>query len=88
MASFLIPLVSNYLSLPESTVKEIAAAAPKTYRKYNIKKKNGGLRPIHHPAKQTKALQYALPEFHLNFGTYKQPSNLKCQFWGFPSVKA
>jgi hypothetical protein len=31
---------------------------------------------------------FEIPEFHLDFGTYKQPSNLKCQFWGFPSVKA
>ena len=60
MSVSLISSVANYLSLDKSKVLLIATEAPKTYKKYNIRKKNGGLRQIFHPSKPTKSLQYSL----------------------------
>lgn len=45
---------------------QIAAKAPTSYKKYFIPKKAGGSRVIHHPSKQTKAVQYALIETFLS----------------------
>ena len=56
----LIENVSRYLSFNESELLSFAQKAPTTYRTYQIPKKNGRLRTIHHPAKETKSLQYAL----------------------------
>jgi RNA-directed DNA polymerase len=66
MTQSIIAQVSNYLSLDEVQIRAMARKAPKTYRKYFIDKKNGGKREIFHPAKQTKALQYALIEIVLS----------------------
>lgn len=60
--------VSKYLSFSIETVWTIADKAPHNYRRYKIRKRNGGYRIIHHPAKETKAIQYAL--INLIFGNY------------------
>lgn len=66
MTTSIVTQVSNYLSLDEAQTWAMAKKAPKTYRKYFIDKKNGGKREIFHPAKQTKALQYALIDIVLS----------------------
>lgn len=54
--------VAAYLGHTEEDVLAVAARAPRRYKRYFIPKKRGGMRAIHHPAKETKALQYALME--------------------------
>jgi len=56
----LIKDISRYLSINEDEVIKIANRSPKTYRTYLIPKKSTGYRTIHHPAKETKTLQYAI----------------------------
>lgn len=59
--------VSEYLGTDMAHVESLAAVAPKTYRRYTVPKRGGhGLRTIYHPARKTKALQYALIEVLLN----------------------
>lgn len=59
MAS-LAQIVGAYTGHTEDEVLAIASRAPQRYKRYFIPKKRGGRRAIHHPAKETKALQYAL----------------------------
>lgn len=54
--------VAAYIGHSETEVLAIADKAPRRYKRYLIPKKRGGTRAIHHPAKETKALQYALME--------------------------
>ncbi|WP_319560295.1 reverse transcriptase domain-containing protein [Marispirochaeta sp.] len=57
----LIDSVAQILAIDEATVNQIADKAPSYYRTYRIPKRNrSGFRTIYHPAKQTKALQYAI----------------------------
>ena len=55
----LIESVSLLTGLSKTQVQILANKAPHTYRKYRIPKKRGGQRPISHPSKETKLLQYA-----------------------------
>lgn len=59
--------IAEYLGTDEAHVEILARAAPKTYRRYTVPKRSGhGLRTIYHPARKTKALQYALIEVLLD----------------------
>lgn len=56
-----IDQVIAILGLEKNIVLDWANKAPKAYKRYSVDKRNGsGKRIIHHPAKQTKAIQYAL----------------------------
>ena len=62
MRKTIIEIIADYLGYSPDIVLEISNKAPRTYRKYNIKKKKGGNRIIFHPSKLTKSLQYAIIE--------------------------
>jgi len=62
----LIDSVAGYLGYTQDEVLALGRRAPVTYRHYKIPKKKHGFRTIHHPSKQTKALQYALIEIFLS----------------------
>ena len=66
MTKSLINKVVDYLGYTRIDTLHVSKRAPKTYRRYTIPKKKGGRRTIHHPSKNTKALQYALIEIFLN----------------------
>lgn len=66
MNKSLIDIVAGYLGYTREETLQLSERAPKTYRRYTIPKKKGGRRTIHHPSKQTKALQYALMETFLS----------------------
>lgn len=66
MAKSLINMVATYLGHTSEQVIHLSHRAPNSYRRYTIPKKKVGLRTIHHPAKQTKSLQYALIEIFLS----------------------
>lgn len=51
--------------LPERDILRIIANAPVRYKRYTIKKKSGGRRPIAHPAKELKVLQRAVVDLYL-----------------------
>ncbi len=51
---------ARYLRFPLADVERLARLAPRSYRRYVVPKKAGGHRLIFHPARRTKALQYAL----------------------------
>jgi RNA-directed DNA polymerase len=59
-------MVAAYLGHTREQVLHLSQRAPNLYRHYTIPKKKGGSRTIHHPAKQTKSLQYALMDIFLN----------------------
>ncbi len=65
MSLSLLQRVSRYLGYSEYETLALALKAPTTYRHYRIPKKKVGFRTIHHPSKQTKALQYAIIELLL-----------------------
>ncbi|QHD08048.1 retron St85 family RNA-directed DNA polymerase [Pseudomonas sp. R76] len=54
--------VSETLAIPSHDVARLIARAPHTYKKYEIKKKDGGSRSIAQPAKETKVIQRLLME--------------------------
>jgi RNA-directed DNA polymerase len=58
----IVEMVSEYLGFENEVTLDIARKAPTSYKMYTIPKKKGGVRVIHHPSKQTKALQHALME--------------------------
>lgn len=60
MNKSIVQIVSDYLGYTEKEAEDISKKAPKTYRRYTIPKKKGGVRVISHPSKLTKSLQYAL----------------------------
>lgn len=66
MTMSIIDIVAAYLGHTKEEALHLSRRAPKTYRHYKIAKKKGGLRTIHHPSRQTKALQYALIHTFLN----------------------
>ena len=53
----LISEISRELSLPEQYLMNIAKKASYSYKVYNIPKRGGGERTIHHPSKELKAVQ-------------------------------
>lgn len=53
----LIRQIASDFCLPEEYIAKIARTASHLYKIYQIKKRSGGMRTIHHPAKQLKALQ-------------------------------
>lgn len=65
MANSLVSMVAAYLGCTDRDALALAQRAPRTYRHYQIPKKKGGSRTIHHPSRQTKAMQYALIELLL-----------------------
>ncbi|MCX6121993.1 MAG: retron St85 family RNA-directed DNA polymerase [Ignavibacteriales bacterium] len=62
MAKELLDIISEFLGFDRNEVLDIVNKAQTSYKKYNIRKKRGGTRIIHHPSKQTKAIQHALME--------------------------
>jgi len=64
----LIDIVAAYIGHTREETLQTSIKAPTAYKRYKIpkKKKNAGLRTIHHPSRQTKALQYSLIETFLN----------------------
>jgi len=66
MTKSLIDMVAAYLGHTREQILHLSQRAPKLYRHYTIPKKKGGRRTIHHPAKQTKSLQYALMDILLD----------------------
>lgn len=61
----LIKEIGNFLGLEEDEIGEVVSNAPRSYKRYVVRKKNGGSRFIYHPSKETKALQYAFMELYL-----------------------
>lgn len=58
--------VAGYLGIDVQEAETLASRAPRTYKRYQVPKRNGhGFRTIYHPAKTTKSLQYALNEVFL-----------------------
>lgn len=49
--------LSSELSIPEATVMRIIRSASHEYKEYQIPKRTGGFRTIHHPSRPLKALQ-------------------------------
>lgn len=60
MSGAVARLSANSLRLTLSETLAIASTAPKRYRVYTIKKRNGEDRTICHPSRELKALQYVL----------------------------
>lgn len=58
----LLEFLSNKLLLETDYISNLAFTASVRYKKYLIKKKNGGVRLICHPSKELKALQSVLHE--------------------------
>jgi RNA-directed DNA polymerase len=53
----LLQLISDSLQLPQDYILRIAKSASFSYKRIEIPKKNGGVRVIHHPSKELKAVQ-------------------------------
>jgi RNA-directed DNA polymerase len=66
VATSIIENVSAFLGFTPEETLGIALKAPTSYKKYEIPKKAGGRRAIHHPSKQTKAVQHAIMEILLS----------------------
>ncbi|MGA2267668.1 MAG: retron St85 family RNA-directed DNA polymerase [Bryobacteraceae bacterium] len=60
MSLDILRLAATYLGYDLTAVRDMYQMAPKTYRRFCIKKSSGGHRAIYHPSGPTKALQYAL----------------------------
>ena len=58
----LLDFLSNKLLLEPKFITDLAITASVRYKRYPIKKKNGGVRIICHPSKELKALQRVLHE--------------------------
>ena len=52
--------ISQLVSIPEKEVLLIINGAQDAYKRYTIKKKNGGKRVIFQPSKATKKIQYSI----------------------------
>lgn len=63
----LIEKIALYLGFSKEQIVKHSKRCSKTYRLYKIPKKGKltGFRTIYHPAKETKAIQYALMEILL-----------------------
>jgi hypothetical protein len=56
-------ICAEYLGIAVEDVQTAASKAPGSYKRYSVRKRSGhGWRIIYHPARPTKALQYALIE--------------------------
>lgn len=64
--SGLLNRVAVYVGWSNETTLDYAHNAPRSYRRYYVDKKDGGLREILHPSYVTKALQYALMDICLS----------------------
>lgn len=53
----LLNLISASLQLPEDYILRVAKSASFSYKRIEIPKRNGGIRIVHHPSKQLKAIQ-------------------------------
>ena len=53
----LLKQMATGLGLPEGVVQALARKASHSYKSYTIPKRTGGVREIHHPSKELKALQ-------------------------------
>jgi len=62
----LLEILQNFLGWSEDDVRSTVNIAPLRYRIYRVNKPNGGTRTIFHPARETKALQYALMYSYLD----------------------
>lgn len=62
----LLKTMSTFTGLARTDVLQITRTAPRRYKTYNIEKRSGGLREIAQPARELKALQYALMEAYLS----------------------
>lgn len=62
MKKSLIEIAAFFLGFSVNEVVDLSRKAPLSYFRFEIPKKNGGMRAIFHPSKETKALQYALIE--------------------------
>lgn len=58
--------VARFLRLPPDEVSRLATRAPTSYKRYLVPKRSGGSREILHPAKTTKAIQYAIMHLYLS----------------------
>ncbi|MDY7108521.1 MAG: retron St85 family RNA-directed DNA polymerase [Planctomycetota bacterium] len=58
--------VARYLGWSLDETEHTAQRAPRSYRRYLVPKKSGGVREIFHPAKKTKAIQYAMIDLYLS----------------------
>lgn len=56
----LLEILQDFLGWSRADVRSTVNIAPLRYRMYRVNKPNGGTRTIFHPARETKALQYAL----------------------------
>jgi len=53
----IIEQIATSLGLPQGYILNLSNGASHNYKTYQIKKKNGGLRVIHHPSRKLKAVQ-------------------------------
>ena len=53
----IVNTVAGRLALPVYYVSRVARSASHRYKEYPIKKKTGGVRIIHHPARELKLIQ-------------------------------
>lgn len=56
----LLKVMSSALDIDEKFILSIGASGIKNYSRYNIPKRNGGIRTIYHPSPALKTLQYWL----------------------------
>jgi RNA-directed DNA polymerase len=80
----LIDKISSDLFLPQEYVKQVIRTASHRYKTYAIPKKAGGVRMIHHPARELKLLQYWLIKnvcsrlsIHEAAAAYKTGANIR-----------
>lgn len=79
-----IDRISADLVLPKEYIEQVVQTASYRYKKYSIPKRTGGVRIIHHPARELKLLQYWLIEhvfsrltIHEAAAAYKLGANIK-----------
>jgi RNA-directed DNA polymerase len=80
----LLKKITHELGLPISDVRTIARTASHAYKVYQIQKRDGGFRQIHHPSKRLKALQRWLLQnvisawpVHESAKAYRQRINIR-----------
>ena len=59
-------MIKRYTCLEEANIREMIKNSQMSYKMYYKTKKNGGLRQIFHPSKETKLLQYAIIDMLLS----------------------
>ena len=80
----IIEEIASRLALPTSFLLKVARTASHRYKEYTIPKKTGGMRTIHHPARELKLIQGWLLQHVLNklpvhaaATAYSEGSNIK-----------